>query len=174
MLYDEGVFSNRSFMSSDFRIKMKGHEVIFDSEEVFKFILSLRKRVWRNRLGMWVDDSYSTPYAMMNYENKNCRIHHILVGHPLKGYVIDHMNRNSLDNRLANLRVVKRCYNSYNRDREHKFPRWVSKTRNGKYQSYFRLCLGTFSTPEEAHQKAYEFTKKYHPELIIPEGGKNE
>ena len=42
-------------------------------------------------------------------------LHRFLLGRQEKGMVIDHMNRNRLDNRRCNLRVISSKENSYNR-----------------------------------------------------------
>lgn len=155
-------------MTSPYVLKLGKHEVIFDSREDVEFFSSLRPRPKRE-VGIWVDDSYSTPYAMISLFKKNIRIHHLVMGHPLKGFMIDHINRNSLDNRRENLRVCNRSKNSYNRLTKGIQPRWVTKQKNGKYKSYFRISLGTFDTAEEAYRTAFEFANKMHTGLIIPE-----
>lgn len=43
------------------------------------------------------------------------KMHHIIAGQPVKGFVIDHLNGNTLDNRRENLRLVTFGVNSKNR-----------------------------------------------------------
>lgn len=85
-------------------------------------------------------------------------MHHGPIAHDLE---IDHINHDSLDNRLSNLRAVTRSLNNANREagrheRKHSLPKGVypSKARfraqigmNGR-----ALHLGCFGTAEEAHQ----------------------
>ena len=71
--------------------------------------------------------------------------------------VVDHINRDSLDNRLENLRLLTRAENRRNSDRnknaKHKYrgvypngKKWIARpTIDGKLKS-----LGTFDTQEEA------------------------
>lgn len=75
-----------------------------------------------------------------------------------KGLFIDHINRNRLDNRKCNLRVVSLHQNSLNKsvakNNETGFI-GVRKRENGKYQARITLNrktynLGTFDTIEEA------------------------
>ena len=51
----------------------------------------------------------------MTYTGRSKTLHKNLLGKQEKGYVIDHINRNKLDNRLENLRVITCKENSYNR-----------------------------------------------------------
>lgn len=43
-------------------------------------------------------------------------LHKLIMPNCPKGYVVDHINRNTLDNRRCNLRYVTRSLNSFNRD----------------------------------------------------------
>ena len=47
--------------------------------------------------------------------NKGKRLHHLIIGNPPKGLYTDHINRNTLDNRKCNLRVVSPSQSSMNR-----------------------------------------------------------
>ena len=41
-------------------------------------------------------------------------LHHLVAGKPAKGYFVDHVNRDRLDNRKSNLRIVTIKQSSYN------------------------------------------------------------
>lgn len=45
---------------------------------------------------------------------KKVKIHHLIMGKPNNGLVIDHINRNHLDNRRSNLRMITQKLNSVN------------------------------------------------------------
>jgi len=81
---------------------------------------------------------------------------------------IDHINRIRDDDRWENLREVTHRQNTLNRDRKNKTGyRGVYPTSNGKYQAMIRengrtRPLGTFVTPEEAHQAYVEAGKALH------------
>lgn len=110
----------------------------------------------------WCADSHNNNlfYAKTTVKGSNLRLHRLIMGAP-KGYVIDHINRNGLDNRKSNLRVCSQLENSRNRalDKKNKSghrgvhfdtPRnkWFAQLRyNGK-----TWPLGRFNTKEEAIQ----------------------
>ena len=76
---------------------------------------------------------------------------------------IDHINGNSLDNRIENLRVVTHQGNQHNQVRA----KGYSLTRSGRYGAHIKLNnkkihLGTYDTEDEARQAYLEGKKKYH------------
>lgn len=97
---------------------------------------------------------------------------HRLVNDTPKGCHTDHINRNKLDCRRANLRTVTRSQNQWNRDKG-------SDGKTSKYKGvYFykrdkrwvsRICsdnkvlfLGSFKTEIEAAQRYNIFARKLH------------
>src|SRR5207302_2064645 len=68
----------------------------------------------------WYLGKNGYPITYGSYDNKHkfgcpVTIYHLLYGNLEKGYVIDHINRNRLDNRRENLRICTALQNSYNR-----------------------------------------------------------
>jgi hypothetical protein len=53
-------------------------------------------------------------YACGYVNREKIRLHHLIFGKPPHGMVVDHINRNSLDNRRENLRFATRSQNSQN------------------------------------------------------------
>ena len=96
----------------------------------------------------------------------NIPMHHIIFGKPQKGHVVDHINRNILDNRRENLREVEHRINSLNRTfnytrDDHPYPgvrRMVSSKTGKKYDKWVAeikvnqkfTYIGAFNTIEEA------------------------
>lgn len=70
--------------------------------------------------------------------------------------IVDHVNRDILDCRRENLRIVTPSESNLNREvRERDLPRGVYRTRQGRYHAHIKRHrvvhhLGTYSTPEEA------------------------
>lgn len=98
---------------------------------------------------------------------RNVKFHQEVMGKH-DGFVIDHINGNTLDNRKCNLRVVTQTMNMWNR----KIPKSNKSGVLGVYQSHGkwvasiglnrkRIHLGTFETLEEAKKVRKEAETKY-------------
>lgn len=82
---------------------------------------------------------------------------------------IDHINRDKDDNRWCNLREVDQSTNQENRAlarADNKLGILGVHMRDGKYRATIqvrgvRMCLGAFSTPDDAHS-AYVAAKRAH------------
>jgi len=98
-----------------------------DLEFVINFKWYLSKSGYPSTYGTF-DNSikYSRPVAL----------HQILYRNIDKGNVVDHINRDRLDNRRENLRVCTALQNSYNRSKPSNSKtnyKGVTQTKNGKY-----------------------------------------
>lgn len=91
-------------------------------------------------------------------------------------YVVDHINGNPRDNRIINLRDVPRKLNQQNQ-KTHR-PKSVSQllgvSKNGPswaariYDIRGKaINLGSYPTPEKAHEVYLEAKRKYHPGCTI-------
>ncbi len=58
---------------------------------------------------------YATRKKVRNRKQITIRMHRIILGNISPGFCIDHINRNSLDNRKFNLRICKQGENALNR-----------------------------------------------------------
>ena len=97
---------------------------------------------------------------------------HRLVTNAPKGKIVDHINRNSLDNRLDNLRVCDQSVNIMNREllksnkSGHKGVFWCNNLVTPKWKSkieirYKTIHLGYFDTYEEAVIAREQTEKQY-------------
>ena len=137
-------------------VTAKGDVILIDSADV-----GLAKSY------CWHVDSKG--YAHGGNNEKRFRLHNLLMSAP-KGMVIDHINRNKLDNRRCNLRIVTNQENQFNRGlgRNNKSgylgvyfkkecKKWCCQLMlNGKH-----VFSGLFDNKEEAIAKRKSLEKEY-------------
>ena len=121
----------------------------------------------------WYLNKSGYPFS---YTARYHSLHRFLLGRQEKGMVIDHINRNKLDNRICNLRIITAKENSYNRTKnansENKY-KGVQK-RGNKYiavitKDGIKKEIGGFLTEEDA-AKTYDMMAE---ELFGEFAGKN-
>lgn len=99
---------------------------------------------------------------------------HRMVTNPPKGYIVDHINRNTYDNRKINLRVTTPLVNSLNQSmsKDNKTGAiGVSETKEHKFLARLKLHnktirLGVYDTLEEAIEARKEGEEKYFKPII--------
>ena len=99
-------------------------------------------------------------YARISLNGDREFLHKYLVDYDM----VDHINRNKLDNRKFNLRPTNKSKNAVNVDRGMYTGVW--KVPSGRYQAiitvnYKRIYLGTFDTRDEALYQRYLAEIKY-------------
>ena len=123
---------------------------------------------WRVRK----NGNYYYAVASSGKNNVVLQLHRFIMG-ATKGQIIDHIDRNTLDNRFSNLRFCDKKQNSINCKLYKNSTTGyigVSKTKNGKYIAYItnkqkHIHLGTFQTKEEAAKKRNIVALTYHGEF---------
>lgn len=91
----------------------------------------------------------STGYMVKRVNDRIYKVHRLVIG-ASDGDIVDHINRDKLDNRLINLRIVSKSQNNRNRT-----VKGYAVTPNGRYQvtttynnrTYY---IGTYDTKNEA------------------------
>lgn len=138
-----------------------GEEMLCDLDDWER----LKNHCWR--LG-------TTGYAECKEYNKGIKFHIEVMG-KREGLVIDHINRNKLDNRKCNLRFTTETVNHINSGipiNNSSGVKGVAKTNNGeKWQAYIsvnkqRFYLGNYDTIEEAAEARRKAEEKYHKPLL--------
>lgn len=106
-----------------------------------------------------------------NQKREKLFLHRLIMQCP-KNMEVDHINGNKLDNRRSNLRIVTHHQNLMNRSvtkNNHLGVKGIRKMGN-KYQARIginkkNICLGTFSTLQEAIEIHTQAINKYHKEF---------
>lgn len=132
---------------------------------------------WRAaKLGVYSN----TLYAAVNIADsdggrKLILMHRLILGLTDRSIVVDHINRDGLDNRRCNLRACTRAENACNRRvsrNNNTGYSGVTARKNGKFVAYItknkqRICLGTFRTIEDAvrvrSERAYALFGNFTP-----------
>jgi hypothetical protein len=112
------------------------------------------------------------PYAISKRERM-----HRLIANPPEGRVVDHVNGNTLDNRRCNLRICTVSQNNCNRvSRSNQGLKgvYLCSTNPNQWWSSIRVHgkavhLGSFSSPEAAHEAYKKAAAQYHKDFAYPQ-----
>ena len=111
---------------------------------------------WLLRSYTWyVNTGYAQTYIPGTKPRAHAILHHCVVGRPLNGMEVDHIDRNTLNNRKHNLRYVSHGQNHINSDKSDEAWHIMRTSWSGKYQVAIRRdsthhYLGVYETVEEA------------------------
>lgn len=131
----------------------KGHECLVDDEDYER----ISKFKWRSVKGNAGIYARRTPHKTLDRTSSTQQMHREIIG-AKKGQIVDHINRNTLDNRRENLRL---CTNGQNRANSKTTMgvrgsnyRGVYK-RGSKFRTQLRYnnklySIGTFNSEKEA------------------------
>jgi hypothetical protein len=135
----------------------------------------------RRRIGDEAGSVYSTGYRVIRYKGE-CLMAHRLAWLLHYGEappdLIDHVNGDTCDNRIGNLRLADHAQNNWNRKinpGQSGFRgvfRSTSKTRKPRWRACInvrgtRVYLGTFATPEEASKARAIAARQLHGEFAV-------
>ena len=141
---------------------LKGEEFYFDLEDYDK----IKDYCWN--VSTRKENNYKTLNARDCKNNKTVRFANII----MNSKYVDHINKNTLDNRKSNLRICSQNQNSRNQSKPYNSncPFMGVSFINGKYYSRIgvnkkKIHLGTFNTLEEAIIVRLKAEKEYFGEF---------
>ena len=142
-------------------IHVSGATVLFDKEDLEIFL----KHPWR----------FFAKYCSYKKNGKTLQFHNEIMKPPY-GFIVDHINRNRLDNRRKNLRIVSFQQNAWNSSKykamngrpcTSKFRGVSFRKDRQKFRATINVnkkqkCLGMFSSEEEAARAFDRADLEYH------------
>ena len=137
----------------------EGIEFIIDKQD-FETVYS---RYWVKR------GNYISSKNAEGSSPRNISLHRFLLGNVPKNMEVDHINRNPMDNRRINLRIVTRKENNRNKgipkNNKTGFLNVYFRKAKNKYEAQFTFnkkhyIVGTFDTPESANDAVLKKRKE--------------
>jgi hypothetical protein len=107
---------------------------------------------------------------------KGALLHHAIMGKPEKGYFVDHINRDRLDNRRSNLRFVTMSQNNQNISKQknntsgHRGVHWRKDTSKWSAEikvNYKKIVLGCYENIDDAAKAYNKAAVKYFGEFAV-------
>ena len=147
--------------------KSKILEVLIDKEDID---LVISKGRWQ----AYIDKSYSKEtYYIQHYyydnklkKNKAIKLHRLITNCP-NGFVVDHINHNTLDNRKCNLRVLTDLENKQNMKNKGKLNLTGIRKMGNKYSSRIQVNGISYCKHFDTIEEAIEFRKLYLPDYNV-------
>lgn len=128
------------------RVFIKGKEIQIDEDDLC--LLDKYRWFW-GKVGYLI-----TKIPVAPYKRRTVALHRLIMGDPPPPLVIDHINRDRLDNRKCNLRVCTQAENNQNKGPYQKVDKGVS-LRRGRWQVIIKVkgktkWFGSYDTKDEA------------------------
>lgn len=128
------------------------------SPEDYENVSKISKINWHLHIDKWKTQNIviEKKYVNGKKNNKHIRLHTFILGKAAKGFVIDHINGDGLDNRRENLRFLTYAQNSQNKKSKNKYLGIIYREDINKWQaSANKKYLGCY-TDEISAAKAYD------------------
>jgi len=131
----------------------------------------------RVRLGAVAGSLDTKGYKTLGYDNRVRMLHRVIWDYHFvccEGFLVDHIDRNTLNNRIENLRLCSYAQNAFN-SKSHTDSvvpfKGVTKMPNGKFRAQIRVHgvrshLGVFLTAESAHLAYEARARELHGEFF--------
>tara|TARA_R110000850_G_scaffold208850_2_gene334897 strand:- start:316 stop:846 length:531 start_codon:yes stop_codon:yes gene_type:complete len=142
---------------------------------------TIKNTLRNNRFNrFWINKTGYKIYTLWNYKTKKKKhfsLHRLLgiafIDNPFNLPVIDHMDRNPLNNNIENLRWCDYSENCVNKLNKNPLGRGILKSKNGKrfvvafFRNNQKIYVGTYDTIQEAKNGRTEALKKYYENKSI-------
>ncbi len=134
-----------------------------DGQEIETLISTIDLEKTRDFIGNWypvwsegTKSHYVLGYGgLVNGEKKTISLHRWIMDDP-EGFVVDHINHNTLDNTFGNLRIVSQSVNNLNRKKNVGVIKYKDKWKASIKFMGENKTVGYFKTKEEAQEKLDE------------------
>lgn len=149
------------------KIKLTQNKFALVDDEDFEY---LNQWKWHLSDGGYARRTQHIHLGVRKYSSERIFMHRVINKTP-NGSLTDHINRDKLDNRRANLRTGNKSLNSINRDKQsnnksgHKgvhWDAWSGKWRAELKINYKKVSLGRYLNKEDAIMARKEGEEKYH------------
>lgn len=148
-----------------------GYKTIVDAD-MFDFLNQFRWHASEQRPNVKHKMVYvKKHYTIRKGKYRKFGLHHVVIGFPINGFVVDHINGNPLDNRRANLRIVTARENGLNRiekrdgRKSSQYPNVYWNKDKRKWQAYMKIdgqlkYLGRYDDENDAYKKVLSLLKQ--------------
>lgn len=146
------IYNDQGFLLFDKQLNKEIGQVLINPEDIDKIKITN----WRlNEKG----------YVTSSINRKTTKIHNLILNRDTSNPKItcDHINRNKLDNRKQNLRIISHLENNLNSDRVNKGKGYCFRRDRNKWMAYIKInnkvkTIGYYNTEEEAKEARKVFT----------------
>lgn len=154
-------------------VKCKGETIVFmASLDKLPKLMAIGNRTWFGH-----EDKQGNLYIRYSIKSKTILLQRYLMDAVSSDLVVDHINRNTLDNRNENLRIVTRLQNGQNRginkNNSTGYRGVVYHKSSGLYHAFttangIDYSGGYHANPEEAAKVAEQLRIQHHLMEVIP------
>lgn len=147
---------------------------IYDKQKNIR-CYTLIEHIDLNRISSYSWSLMGRDYIKSRIDGKDVYLHRFIMKQDNPDIIVDHINRNKLDNRRSNLRLANRKQNAFNRNKSSnkssKYKGVSLDKSKGLWQSYIKMdgikyLLGYFKSEREAAKTYDLYASHYYGEFV--------